>query len=463
MPGRPAVSEHGSRSVSTSDDLQEFDTVIVATPDIQGRLIGRRTTVEGFRQAIEHGGIHVSTCIFGWDIAQDPTLIFEGALDYTGIHTGMGDLTLRPDLTTLRRAGWLERTAVCLADAVEPDGSPTRVSPRALLRAELARWEESGRSVSTGTELEFYLYRGGPHTARANGYRGMVPTTLSPADYSLYEGDEFEPFFADVRDRLQATGIEIEAAQLEWGLGQWETTLTHASPLEMADRHALYKLATRTLAARAGMTATFMAKPFDGGPGSSCHVHLSVKDGDGSALFWDAESDRNLSSGLRHAVGGSLARAGELMAWYAPTVNSYRRIRGQDAAGWGLTWGVDHRFCSVRVVGVRPTELRLEFRLPGADANPYLVLTALLASARDGLECRTDPGSATVENPYASAPEGIPQHLGEAVAAFRTSAFARAAFGEEVVEHYAALGGFEWRRFLDAVTDWERERYFELI
>ena len=448
----------------TLDELAAgFDAVVVAAPDVQGRLFGRRVGVAGFRDAVAGAGIHVSTCVFGWDIGQDATLLATGALAYTGMHTGMGDLTLRPDLATLHPAGWLDRTAICLADAVEPDGSPTPVAPRSLLRAELARWDDAGLVASTGTELEFFLYRGSPRELRRQGYRDLEPTTQSPADYSVYEGDEYEPFFSDVRRRLTASGIEVEAAQVEWGLGQWETTLKHTDPLGMADRHALYKLATRSLAARAGMTATFMAKPLDGGPGSSCHVHLSVRDRAGRPIFWDAEAPDHLAPALRHAIGGSLARAGELMAWYAPTVNSYRRIRSQDAAGWGLTWGVDHRFCSVRVVGHRPDDLRLEFRLPGADANPYLVLAGLLASVRDGIANGTDPGPATSGNPYDSAAEGIPQQLGDAAAAFRASAFARGSFGTDVVDHHATLADFEWGRFLDTVTDWERTRYLELI
>ena len=442
-------------------DLTAVDTVVVATPDVQGRLVGRRTTVEGFRAALGTG-IHMSNCVFGWDITQDATLLADGSLPYTGMHTGIGDVTLHPDLTTLRRAGWLDRAAICLADVVEPDGTPTVLAPRTLLRTELAAWDELGLHPVVGTELEFYLYRGDPRASRAAGYRDLEPTTLSPADYAIYEGEAYEPFFTDLRHRLQASGIDLEASQGEWGLGQWETTLRYSDPLAMADRHVLYKLATRALAARAGMSATFMAKPFDGGPGSSCHVHLSVRDAAGRPLFWDDDAPHHISPTLRHAVGGSLARAGELTAWYAPTVNSYRRLRSQDAAGWGTTWGIDHRFCSVRVVGHRPEDLRMEFRLPGADANPYLVLAALLASVREGLAAGTDPGEPVTGNPY-DAPSGGPDHLGEAVAAFATSGFARATFGDSVVDHYATLGRFEWTRFLDAVTDWERTRYFDLI
>ncbi|MBK6873946.1 MAG: hypothetical protein IPG94_21960 [Kineosporiaceae bacterium] len=225
-------------------DLTAVDTVVVATPDVQGRLVGRRTTVEGFRAALGTG-IHMSNCVFGWDITQDATLLADGSLPYTGMHTGIGDVTLHPDLTTLRRAGWLDRAAICLADVVEPDGTPTVLAPRTLLRTELAAWDELGLHPVVGTELEFYLYRGDPRASRAAGYRDLEPTTLSPADYAIYEGEAYEPFFTDLRNRLQASGIDLEASQGEWGLGQWETTLRYSDPLAMADRHVLYKLATR--------------------------------------------------------------------------------------------------------------------------------------------------------------------------------------------------------------------------
>jgi len=445
-----------------SDLLGDVDTVIVTAPDLQGRLFGRRLGVDGFRTAVADGGINVSSCVYGWDITQSAELLISGALSYTGAHTGMGDLTLVPDLTTLRLAGWLDRTAICLGRSVEDDGDATAVSPRTILESELRRWSDAGLSASTGTELEFFLYRGSPREAREKSYRGLVPTTQSPADYSLYEGDEFEPFFADARARLDRSGLRLEASQVEWGLGQWETTLQHGEPLDMADRHALYKLGTRSLAARSGLTATFMAKPYDGGPGSSCHVHVSVRDTSGRPLFWDEETG-STSDELRAAVGGLLVHAKDFMAWYAPTVNSYRRIRGQDAAGWGTTWGHDHRFVTVRVVGRTPDSARLEFRLPGADANPYLVLAGVLASVRLGIAGRIDPGDPVVGDPYAEEATGIPQSLGEGVAALRESATVRDTFGADVVEHYAAVLGHDWRVFLDSVSDWDRERYFDLI
>ena len=440
----------------------EFDTVIVAAPDTQGRLFGRRLGVDGFVRAAADGGVNVSTCVYGWDIQQDSTLLANGGLPYTSMQSGMGDFRLEPDLGTLRTAGWLERTAVCLARSVEEDGSPTEVSPRTILAKELDRWAELGLSASTGTELEFFLYRGSPRAARRADYRDLEPTTLSPADYSLYEGDEFEPFFADLRERFERTGLRLEASQVEWGLGQWETTLQHGEPLDMADRHALYKLATRSLAARNDMTATFMAKPFDGGPGSSCHVHVSIRDAAGNPYFWDPSSEA-AADGLRWAVGGILAHAPAFMAFYAPTVNSYRRTRGTDAAGWGRTWGIDHRFTTVRVIGHTPDAIRFEFRQPGADANPYLVLAATLASVRLGLADRIDPGPPVSGSPFDQGVTEFPQTLGEAVRSLRDSEVAREVLGDFVVDHYATLLAQDWAFFLDSVTDWERRRYFELI
>jgi glutamine synthetase len=462
MSSEPRTNAH-EPEFSLDAISDEFDWVVVTSADLQGRLFGRRVSARDFVKSVATKGVLVSACVYSWDIAQDATMLATGALDYCGFHTGMGDFTLLPDLTTLRRAGWLNRTAICLARSVEPHGEITPVAPRELLIAELARWTSQGLHPSVGLELEFYLYQGTPREARARSYRDLEPTTATPADYSIYEGEAYEEFFADVRHRLAASRIEVEASAIEWGLGQWETTLKHTDPLEMADQSALYKLATKTLAARAGMSATFMAKPYDGGPGSSCHVHLSVRNDSGEPIFWNDAAENNISDELRHAVGGALEHAGEFMSWYAPTVNSYRRIRGVDAAGWGMTWAYEHRFASVRVLGAEADDIRLEFRLPGADANPYLVLTALLASVRDGLTRQTDPGPALIGNPYEKPATGIAQDLGQAVDTLAAGTFAREVVGDSTVEHYLALTRWEWSQFLDSVSEWDRVRYFDLI
>ncbi|MDO8364949.1 MAG: glutamine synthetase family protein [Actinomycetota bacterium] len=440
----------------------EIDTVVVATPDIQGRLVGRRVPVAGFDYACADG-VGVSTCIYGWDVTQSVDLLAAGTLPYTGMHTGMGDLFIRPDLSTLRQASWLQRSAICLADAFEPDGSPTPIGPRNLLRTQIERLRAAGFTASVGTELEYYMYEGEPRALFERDYRDLQPVTFRSSDYLISAGDELDGFLGELRRVMAAADVPIEAGQIEWGLGQIENTIVHDEPMKMADRHVLYKLAVRQLAARSGRTASFMAKPMDGVPGSSCHIHLSLRALDGRPVFWSPDEPHHIAPALRHAVAGALTHAPELMAWYAPTVNSYRRIRSQDAAGWGQTWGIDHRFTSVRVVGHSASSMRLEFRLPGADTNPYLAIAALLASVLDGIERRLDPGPPETGNPYERPAGEIPQHLGQAVARFAASDWNRSMFGGGTVEHYATIGEFEWDQALSAVTDWERRRYFDTI
>jgi len=435
-----------------------FDTVIVCAPDIQGRLFGRRMTCDQFAEVMETG-VSFSNCTYSWDIEQSPDLLANGALEYSSVAQGMGDFELRPDLGSLRPATWLDRTAVCLARSVEPGGSSTAVSPREILHAEVQEWEAAGLRASVGTELEFSLFRESPRECETKSFEALTPTTSKPADYLLAEGDEFEPLFGELRKVLETSGLRMEASQMEWGLGQWETTLRHGDPVDMADRHVLFKWATKTVSARHGRTASFMAKPFDDLPGNSCHVHVSVWDADGNNVLWDPASG-DYSEKMKHAVGGLMGWTPSLMAFFAPTINSYARTRAQDAAGWGLTWARDHRFVSARLLGSSQSSARVEFRLPGADTNPYLTVAGVLRAIRSGLDERADPGPETVGSPFDQDSVNVPQSLGTAAGCFRDSARVRDWLGASVTEHYATLLDFEWNRYLDAVTGWERARYF---
>lgn len=438
------------------DDLPgEFDTVAVCTPDVQGRLLGRRLTVDAFLRGVDRG-VDMCTAAFAWDITQDP-MGMVGRLDWTGFHTGWHDLRLEADLSTLRPAAWLDRTAICLADAVEvADGTPVAVAPRSILRQQVDGLAADGFTALAGTELELYVFLGDPDENRAAGHHDLRPTTLQPADYAIGGTDRWEGFFGDLRRRLADSDIEAEAHQGEWGLGQWEMTLRRQDPVTMADHHALYKMAVRAVAAQHGLTATFMARPVTDQPGSSGHVHLSLWRGDDAAFTDDAV--------LRSALAGAIEHTPDLLAWYAPTVNSYKRLIQQDFAGWGLTWGEDNRTTSFRVLGHHPDERRFEFRLPGADVNPHLALAALLASVRDGVARGLDPGDPVTGNAYEEAPDaGLPRHLGEAAARFRDSAWNRSTFGDTVIDHYAAHADAEVDAWLTAVTDWERQRYLDLI
>jgi len=233
----------------------------------------------------------------------------------------------------------------------------------------------------------------------------------------------------------------------------------------MADRHVLFKLALRDLAQRHGMAVTFMARPFADTTGSSCHIHLSVQDGNGRNVFHDPTADRGVSTELLGAIGGVLKRAPELMLWYAPTVNSYRRTNSGEFSGNGLSWGFDSRMASCRVLAEGPESTRLEWRVPGADVNPYLAIAALLASASEGMATGADPGEPLVGEGWERPVAPLPATLGEAVERFRDGAFVQDVFGKEVAAHYAEAGRWEWERFFapDAVTEWERRRYFEVI
>ncbi|WP_320673126.1 glutamine synthetase family protein [Patulibacter defluvii] len=446
----------------TADDLLsgDFDTVVLATVDIQGRLVGKRLSPRAFVDKVLTG-IHLCTCTLAWDVDQ----ALEGIeLEYAGLHSGWHDYVVRPDVSTLRVAGWSERTAICLGDAVDDRGELVPVAPRTILRRQVEALTAAGLTASTSTELEFFLYRGSYAAARAADYRDLEPTTHRHADYTIQETEDLEYFFRPLRGVLEASGLPVEMSQGEWGLGQWEMNLTHGAPLAMADAHALFKLGVKTMASRAGLAASFMARPAtETGIGSSCHVHVSLRDVDGTAIFHDGDDPEGISDAIRHAVGGVLERAPELMPWYAPTVNSYRRTASEDFAGRGATWGFDNRTVTCRVVAGEPAATRLEYRVPGADVNPYLALAAILASVRDGVQRRVDPGPATRGNGYERDVVPLPETLDLATVRWQQSRFVGEAFGPDVQRHYGTLARHECRSFNQSVTDWEKRRYFEAI
>jgi len=441
------------------DDLKgQVDTVVVAATDSQGRLFGRRLPAERFSAATRLTACSVN---LAWDITQSPPLDAPVA----GPHTGWHDVALVPDLATLRRAAWLPRTAISLADIIETRaGAALEVCPRGLLARQVAALAGRGYEALAATEPELYLYRGSYDDLRAADYRGLAPTTLTRGDYTIQHGDAHHELLDRATRALEHSGVPVEAVQGEWGLGQWEVTLRHTDPLAAADRHALLKLALRRLAADAGLAATFMALPEDGAVGSSCHIHLSLISKDGSPAFPDPAREHGMSATMRHAIGGLLRHLDEAMAFYAPTVNSYRRTLREDFAGFGRTWGIDNRTVSCRVVGDTPATLRLELRVPGADANPYLVLAALIASIVSGLDELIDPGPAVIGDAYALELAGdLPRDLLKASERLLTSSWAAAAFGAAATGHYARMARREWNEFAGSVTDWERRRYFELI
>ena len=441
-------------------DEGKFDTVIVAAPDMQGRLFGKRMLPKTFLELV-NTGINISSCSLGWDITQ--TIGME--VDYTGSHTGWHDVRLMPDLNSIKKASWLENTVFVMADVYDNQtGKLLELAPRTILRRQIEALQNIGYKPYIGNELEFFLYSCTYDEARSRSYKNLPPTTWVRSQDSISrETNSLEPFFRNVRSTLAHAGIDLQFSDSEWGYSQWEVNLIFQEELEMADRQTLCKLAIKDLAASAGMAATFMARPTADDVGSSCHMHISLRNSDGDCVFFNKGASRCTSPLMLNSIGGLLHHIPELMIWYAPTVNSYKRTASGLFAGQGKTWGYDNRTVSCRIVGNSPESIRIEFRVPGADVNPYLAIAGVLASIKDGIEKKKTPGEPIAGNAYEHDVKALPDHLLVAANNFASSSFTKAAFGDDVVRHYSAVSQFEWSQFMVAVTEWEKERYFELI
>jgi glutamine synthetase len=444
-------------------DEGRIDTVVTAFPDLYGRLVGKRIHAPFFVSEILDHGMHVCDYLVACDMEMDPTPGYA----FASWATGYGDLHATPDPATLRRAAWLERTAIVLCDVEREGQGPVEVAPRTILRRQLERAARRGLSVLVGSELEFFLFRDGYAAAHAKGFRNLAHHHHYVEDYHVLSGTFAEPVIGAIRRGVDASGIPVEFSKGEWGPGQHEINLRYAPALEMADRHVVYKLAAKEIAAAAGCSLTFMAKFQEDLAGSSLHVHLSLADARGRPVFpGDGELDGSpvrASDSFRWFLGGCLAHARELALFLAPNPNSYKRYRRGTFAPTGIAWSYDNRTAGFRVVG-RGDSLRIECRIPGADANPYLAYAALLAAGLAGLEARREPGPAFRGDVYAASdlPQ-IPRSLGEALAELERSRFAREAFGDAVVDHYLHFVRSEAAALDARVSDTERARYFERV
>jgi glutamine synthetase len=431
----------------------EIETVVAGFTDHYGRLMGKRFDAEMFvEDIVKHGG-HACDYLLTVDMEMEPVPGYR----FANWELGYGDFHLVPDLATLRLASWLEKTALVLCDVKsEKSHDYIAVAPRSILRRQVDLAREKGYQAFAATELEHYLFRTGFRDAARQGYRDLEPAGWYLEDYHILQGTRTENFHAAARRHLKHSGVPVETSKGEWGAGQHELNVRYAEALEMADRHAVFKQCLKEVADAAGMSITFMAKFAADQAGSSCHIHLSLWR-DGKNAF-DGQSDA-----FRWFLGGWLAHVPEVMVFYAPTVNSYKRYVDASWAPTRLAWSNDNRTAGFRVVGAGAST-RIECRIPGADCNPYLALAASLASGLEGLQKKTEPAEAFVGDIYAAKTlPRVPHSLKEAVDVFASSDFAKRAFGPEVVEHYSHFYRTEAAAFDKAVTDWERARYFERI
>jgi glutamine synthetase len=431
----------------------DIETVVAGFTDHYGRLMGKRFDAEMFVEDIAKHGGHACDYLLTVDMEMDPVPGYR----FANWELGYGDFHMVPDLATLRIASWLEKSALVLCDVKsEKTHDYVAVAPRSILRRQIDLAREKGFQAFAATELEHYLFRTGYRDAARQGYRDLEPAGWYLEDYHILQGTRTEGFHAAARRHLKHSGVPVETSKGEWGAGQHELNIRYAEALEMADRHTVFKQCLKEVAEAAGMSVTFMAKFAADQAGSSCHIHFSLWR-DGKNAF-DGRSDA-----FRWFLGGWLAHVPDVMVFYAPTVNSYKRYVDASWAPTRLAWSNDNRTAGFRVVG-SGAGTRIECRIPGADCNPYLALAASLASGLEGLKNRMEPPEAFVGDIYAAKDLArVPYTLKEANDAFRSSDFAKRAFGEEVVEHYGHFFATEAAAYDRAVTDWERARYFERI
>ncbi len=440
---------------------ETIETIIVAFTDHYGRLVGKRFDAEFFLESASEDGTHACDYLLTTDMEMEPV---EG-YQFANWELGYGDFHLVPDLNTLRIASWLDKTALVICDVQnEQTHEWVGIAPRSILQQQVKAATELGYTSFAASELEYYLFEDHYRKAFEQHYQELKPVGWYLEDYHILQGSRTEPFNAAARRHLKHSGVPVENSKGEWGLGQHELNIRYADTLEMADRHVIYKQCLKELADQMGLSVTFMAKYHEEGAGSSCHIHISFwKDGKNAFAGKQAIGPVQGSDVFRWFLGGWIKHVADVMPFYAPTVNSYKRYVDGSWAPTRLAWSYDNRTAGFRVVG-KGESLRIECRIPGADCNPYLAFAASLACGLDGIDNQIEPPEIFTGDVYAAKElPSVPRTLAAATDRFANSDFAKQAFGEEVVEHYTHHFRMEQQAYDRAVTDWERKRYFERI
>ena len=437
-----------------------IDTVIVAFPDPFGRLVGKRFRGEVFLDSVLKHGTHGCNYLLTVNMEMDPLDGFKVA----SWEAGFGDFAFRPDLETLRRLPWQPGAALVICDYMRQDGSLVKEAPRSVLRHQLDLVKAQGFTCFCASELEFYLFNQTYHAAFAAAYRDLQPSSDYRIDYHVMQPTRDEVLMRALRNQMTAAGVPVESSKGEWSRGQHEINFTYTEPLPMADMHVLFKQGVKEIAEQHGKSVSFMAKYASSEAGNSCHIHMSLWKR-GRNLFWSptGKSRSPRSPLFRHFLGGLIKYSPELCLFFSPTINSYKRYQPGSWAPTRMAWAFDNRTVGFRVVGEQ-NAFRIENRMPGADANPYLAFAAMLAAGLAGIQEKLDCGDEYLGNAYVDPKlERLPATLSDAAGRLEKSGLARSAFGQEVVEFYVHHARLETEAFNNAVTDWEKVRYFERI
>ena len=438
----------------------EIDTVVVAFPDLQGRMVGKRTTGRFFLDQVADGGTENCDYLIACDLDNEPVPGYR----FTSYDQGYGDMLARPDWSTVRVTPWVERTALVLCDLHEVDsGEPIEVAPRTVLRRQVEAAASLGYLPMVASEIEFYLFHDTYDEAHAKGYRDLRPHSPWLEDYHVLQTTKDEYVIGAIRRGLEAAGVPVEFSKGEAGRGQHEINLDYAEAVEMADRNLVYKTAAKEIAHRHGRSVSFMAKYAFDDTGSSCHIHSSLWSPDGHQALFAGDGPQHMSEVFRQYLAGLIATARQFSLLWAPTVNSYKRFQPGSWAPTGVGWGVDNRTLGYRKVG-HGAGTRVECRIPGADANTYFAFAGTIAGGLYGIRHELELGAPFVGNGYeADTIERIPWNLPDAIALWEASDAARECFGDDVHHHILTMAKAEWQAFNRTVTDWELRRYWERI
>ena len=438
---------------------RDLPFVRVGVFDVDGIFRGKYMNRDKFESAVEKG-FGFCDVVVGWDSNDQ---LYDN-VKVTGWHTAYPDAAVRLLPQTMRLIPFENDLPLFLG---EFDGKWEGVCPRGTLRRVLGRAKDMGFSVSAAAEFEFFLFEETPHSVREKRYKELRNITPGFYGYSMLRSSVHADFYRDLLDLGRTMNFEIEGLHTETGPGVLEAAIRVDEALAAADKAALFKTYTKVLAQRRGWMATFMAKWSRDWPGQSGHLHTSLQDAaTGKPVFHDASKPYSMSDTMRWYVGGQQALMPELLAMVACTVNSYTRLIPGFWAPTDAAWGVENRTTALRVIEGSPKSQRVEYRIAAADINPYIALAAAIGSGLWGIENRIEPGEPIQGNAYeVKMPRGraLPRTLWEAAQRLKGSKAAKSLFGDAFVEHYAATREWEEREFRKAITDWEMERYFEII
>jgi glutamine synthetase len=437
------------------------ETVKIGTPDLDGVFRGKRVSAKQFLGGLDGPGFAQCDVIFGWDIGEE--VVTGRHLAVGTADTGFADILLRPDVATFRIVPWEAQTAAVVCDVYDEHGELVAVSPRTVLRRVIERARRMGFDAQMAVELEFRIFREDQESLRAKSYSDLRPLNPGFNCYSISHASIDDEIVGGLRRQIDAYGIEVEGYNREHGEGMYEMNLRYAGALEAADRGMLFKSAAKELLARSGAVPTFMAKYSDRMDGCSGHIHQSLWR-DGASAFWDGGAAHHIGANMSSYIAGALETLPELLALFAPNINSYKRYVSGSWAPTAATWGIENRTTALRAITSGETAIRLENRVPGADVNPYLGFAACLAGGLSGVERNLAPPPALSGNVYDA--DGLPQlppTLESAVDLLDASAIARDWLGDAFVDHYVAMRRWEVEKHRTAVTEWERRRYFEQV